>query len=87
MGLFFSTAQNGGFQSENVLWEPQPQVLLNEKASKLSLLDEKYITQPNSPLTPTPPRLDQSILATNDQKPPEEKYFDPLLVPERCKLP
>ena len=78
MGLFFSrTAQTGGFQSENVLWDPQPEILLHQSARKLSMLDEKYlIPQPDSP-PPSPPCPDLLIPSSSAERLSEEKWSDP----------
>ena len=80
MGLFFShDKQTGGFQSENVLWEPE--VVLNESARKLSLLDEKYLNL--VPETgPSQSNLGQSTQSMRVETPSEEKYFDPLVTLE-----
>ena len=87
MGLLFSKdEQTGGFQTENVP-EPLPQVLFNESARKLSLLDEKYLIPQVGTTPPLTENLDPSIHTTNVQTPPEEKYFDPVIAPEQCTLP
>ena len=88
MGLFFSKdeAQDGGFQTENVP-EPLPQVLFNESARKLSLLDEEYLIPQVSTTPPLTENLDLLALPTSVQMPPEEKYFDPVVAPEQCSLP
>ena len=80
MGLFFShDAQTGGFQSENVLWEPE--VLLNDSARKLSLLDEKYLNL-GQETGPSPSNLDPLTQSMRIETPSEEKYFDPLVTLE-----
>ena len=82
MGLFFShDAQTGGFQSENVRWNSEPDVLLNESARKLSLLDEKYLS-PVQETGPSPLNLDQSTPPMRVETQSEEKYFDPVITHE-----
>ena len=78
MGLFFShDKQTGGFQSENVHWEPE----VTKSARKLSLLDEKYII-PVPETGPSPSNLDQLALPKRVETQSEEKYFDPLVTRE-----
>ena len=88
MGLFYSKVdeQTGGFQTENV---PQtlPQVLFNESARKLSLLDEKYLIPRVDKTRPVTESLDLLALPTSAQTPPEEKWTDPVIGPAECKLP
>ena len=87
MGLFYSKdEQTGGFQTENVP-ETLPQVLFNESARKLSLLDEKYLIPRVSMTPPLTENLDLLALPTSAQMPPEEKWTDPLVIPAECKLP
>ena len=88
MGLFFSKVdeQDGGFQTENVP-EMLPQVLFNESARKLSLLDEKYLIPQVRTTPPLTENLDLLALPTSAQMPPEEKWTDPLVIPAEYKLP
>ena len=88
MGLFFSTAGGAqtGFHSESDVLvsseTSEPQVFLNEPARKLSLLDEKYLIPRLETNPPSPSNRSLSTPKMRVQMPPEEKYFDPVIIPE-----